>query len=462
MTLLPRLIERKRDGGRLAPHDWEGLAREYAQGKVPDYQMAAFLMAAYLNGLDRDETSSLTRAMLESGSRLDFSGLGMARVDKHSTGGVGDKVSLVLAPLVASLGVAVPMMSGRSLGHTGGTLDKLESITGFRTKLSMSEAAQQVERIGCALIGQSEEIAPVDRKLYALRDATGTVESIPLIAASIMSKKLAEDLSGLVVDIKRGSGAFLPGLDRCIELAHLMIEIGGAYGCPVVALITAMDRPLGRACGNSLEVEEAIHALHGEGPPDLMEVTYSLGAEMLVLGGVARGIDEARRRMEVAISSGKAAEKFAQVIEAQGGDPGIVDDPSRLSQATVCEFYSAPKAGVISKVEPRSIGRGVIALGGGRPRMEDSIDHTVGFVIRGRPGDVVQAGEPIASIFARDEAGVAAGMAALSEAIVIAEEADPPLPLVSHKVSKEGVTTYESEPWVRTAEYPVYRGFGQV
>jgi pyrimidine-nucleoside phosphorylase len=459
VTLLSRLIERKRDGGRLAPHEWEGLARDYGEGRAPDYQMAAFLMAAYLNGLDRDETAALTQAMLDSGAKLDLSGLTIPRVDKHSTGGVGDKVSLVLAPLIASLGVAVPMMSGRGLGHTGGTLDKLESITGFRTDLTLEETQRQVVRLGCALIGQSSEIAPIDRKLYALRNATGTVESIPLIAASIMSKKLAEDLTGLVLDIKRGSGSFLPGLDRCIELAQLMIELGASHGCPVVALVTAMDRPLGRACGNSLEVEEAIHALHGEGPPDLMEVTYTLGAEMLILGGVARGIDDARRRMEIAISSGKAADRFRQIIEAQGGDGSIIDDPSRLPQASVCEFYSAPRHGVISRVEPRAIGRGIAALGGARQRMEDRIDHSVGFVIRGRPGDVVQAGEPIASIFARDEAGVAAGMAALSEAITIADEADPPLPLVSHKVTKDGVTTYEAEPWVRTAEYPVYRGF---
>jgi pyrimidine-nucleoside phosphorylase len=453
------LIERKRDGGRVAPHEWEGLARDYGEGKAPDYQMAAFLMAAYLNGLDRDETAGLTQAMLESGARLDLSGLGIPRVDKHSTGGVGDKVSLVLAPLIASLGVAVPMMSGRGLGHTGGTLDKLESIPGFRTDLTLAQTQQQVARLGCALIGQSTEIAPVDRKLYALRNATGTVDSIPLIAASIMSKKLAEDLTGLVLDIKRGSGSFLPALDRCVELAQLMIDLGASHGCPVVALITAMDRPLGRACGNALEVEEAIHALHGEGPPDLMEVTYTLGAEMLVLGGVAKGIDVARRRMEIAISSGKAADKFRQIVEAQGGDASVIDDPARLPQAKVCEFYSAPRHGVIARVEPRAIGRGIAALGGARQRMEDRIDPTVGFVIRGRPGDVVQTGEPIASIFARDEAGVAAGMAALSEAITLADEADPPLPLISHRVTKDGVALYESEPWVRTAEYPVYRGF---
>ena len=282
------LIERKRDGGRITPAEWRLLMSQYATDGVPDYQMAALAMAIYFNGLDRDEIGALTDAMLHSGAMLDLDHLTMARIDKHSTGGVGDKVSLVLAPLVACLGVAVPMMSGRGLGHTGGTLDKLESIPGFRTDLSLARATAQLEQIGCALIGQTREIAPADRRLYALRDATATVESIPLIAASIMSKKLAEGLTGLVLDVKQGSGAFLPELDRGLALARTMIDLGADYGCPVVVLITAMDRPLGRACGNALEVEEAIMALRGEGPPDLMAVTYALGAEMLVLAGVAK------------------------------------------------------------------------------------------------------------------------------------------------------------------------------
>ena len=454
--LAQRLIELKRDGGKLSPGQWEALARAYATGGMAEYQMAAFLMAAFLRGLDREEVGALTRVMLDSGQRLDLAHLAAGRIDKHSTGGVGDKVSLVLAPLVASLGVVVPMMSGRGLGHTGGTLDKLESIAGFRTRLSLAEARRQLDELGCALIGQSEEIAPLDRRLYALRDATCTVESIPLIAASIMSKKLAEGLTGLVLDIKRGSGGFLPDLDRGVELARLMIDLGAEHGCPVVALLTAMDRPLGRACGNALEVEEAIHALRGEGPPDLMQVTYALGAEMLVLGGVAPNADHARRKMEVAISNGRAAEMFQRIIAAQGGDPSVVDDPSRLPQAREVEIYSAPRGGVVARVEPRAVGRGVIALGGGRTRMEDAVDPSVGFVIRARPGDVVRLGEPLATIFARDEAGTAAGMASLAEAFVIADEAEPPLPLVSHRVTRAGVEPYEAEPWVRTAEFPVY------
>lgn len=455
--LATRLIEKKREGERLTAPEWEWLAHAYGSGSIPDYQMAAFLMAVYLKGMDREETRALTSAMLASGATLDLADLGMPRVDKHSTGGVGDKVSLLLAPLVSSVGVAVPMMSGRGLGHTGGTLDKLESIPGFRTTLSLAQVKAQMQQIGCALFGQSGEIAPVDRKLYSLRDATSTVESIPLIAASILSKKLAEGLTGLVLDIKRGSGGFMPQLDRGIELAREMIDIGAAHGCPVVALLTAMDRPLGRACGNALEVEEAIHALHGEGPPDVMEVTYTLGAEMLVLGGAARTVDEARRRLEVSISSGKALEQLQKIVEAQGGDPRVVDDPSRLPQAKAVEFYSAPRTGVVARVEPRAVGRGVTALGGGRQAMGDAIDPSVGFVIRARPGDVVQAGEPLATIFARDESGLVSGMASLAEAIVIADEADPPLPLVSHRVTKDGVTGHEAEPWVRTAEYPAFK-----
>ena len=434
-----RLIERKRDGGRIDAGEWRALANAYAAGHVPDYQMAAFLMACFLRGLDRTETHALTEAMLRSGDVLDLSDLGRPRIDKHSTGGVGDKVSIVPAPLIASLGVAVPMMSGRGLGHTGGTLDKLESIPGFRTDLSLAEARRELEALNCALIGQTAEIAPADRKMYALRDATGTVEAIPLIAASIMSKKLAEGLTGLVLDVKRGSGAFLPELDRGLELARTMIELGADHDTPVVALITAMDRPLGRACGNALEVEESILALRGEGPPDLMSVTYALGAEMLVLAGTVADHDSARRKMEQAIGTGRAAEHFQKIIEAQGGNPAVVDDPALLPQAAEVELYAAPRRGFISRVEPRAVGRGITALGGGRTTMEDRLDLSVGFMITARPGDWVEQGEPLASIFAGDRAGVESGRAALRNAITIADEADPPLPLVSHRISAAGV-----------------------
>ncbi|MGH7649766.1 MAG: thymidine phosphorylase, partial [Gemmatimonadaceae bacterium] len=369
--LVTRLIERKRDGGRLEPAEWNALIRSYVAGEVLDYQMAAMLMAIYLRGLDRIETASLTDAMRRSGAQLSLGDIASARVDKHSTGGVGDKTSLILAPLIASLGVAVPMMSGRGLGHTGGTLDKLESIPGMRTDLTLAAARAQVERIGCVLIGQTTEVAPADRRMYAMRDATATIESVPLIASSIMSKKLAEDLTGLVLDIKRGPGSFLRDLDQALDLAGAMVALGDAHGCEVVALLTAMDRPLGRAIGNALEVEEAIHALQGEGPPDLMAVTFALGAEMLQLGGVAAGGDEARRQMERAISSGAASRRFQEIIEAQGGNPGVVDDPSVLPQADECELFNAPRRGFVARIEPRTIGRGIIEMGGGRTKVED-------------------------------------------------------------------------------------------
>jgi pyrimidine-nucleoside phosphorylase len=436
--LIPSLIQHKRDGNAIPAGDWAHLVADYTAGKVPDYQMSALLMAVVFRGLAPEELAALTDAMLDSGDRLRFDGFPVPRVDKHSTGGVGDKVSLLLAPMVASCGVAVPMMSGRGLGHTGGTLDKLESIPGMRTGLSLRDARTQVERIGCAMLGQTPEIAPADRKLYALRDVTGTVESIPLISASIMSKKLAEDLNGLVLDVKTGSGAFIPDPARAIELATTMIGIGEARGCPTVALLTAMDRPLGRACGHSLEVEEALEGLQGLGPDDLMEVTYALGIEMLLLVGAASGRADARGKLEESVSSGRALETFGRIIEAQGGNRAVVDDPAILPQAGAVEVYRAPRSGVVAAVEPRRVGRAIMELGGGRVRIEDRVDPAVGFVITVKPGDAVRSGDPIASVFARDEAGVAGGLSALGEAIVIGDEGRL-TPLITHRITSRGV-----------------------
>ena len=439
MFVVP-LIERKRDGGALTPEQWSALVAAYTDGRVPDYQMSALLMAVVLRGLERQELAALTDAMLASGQRLAFDSWSTPRVDKHSTGGVGDKVSLVLAPLVAACGVAVPMMSGRGLGHTGGTLDKLEAIPGFRTALSLAEAKAQVMKLGCAMIGQTPEIAPADRRLYALRDVTGTVEAIPLIAASIMSKKLAEGLNALVLDVKRGSGAFLPSLEQSLELARTMITLGEDRGCPTVALLTALDRPLGRACGNALETEEAILTLRGEGPADLLEVTYALGSEMLLAAGVEKTSKKARQRLANALASGLAAEKFEQVIEAQGGNPKTLEDPSVLPQAKEVEVYAAPRTGVVTAVDPRTIGRAVVAMGGGRIKVEDEVDPTVGFVITVKPGDKVLAGEPIASVFARDPDGMKLAFEALGRAIVVGDKlTEPALPLISHRVSKHGI-----------------------
>ena len=432
-----RLIERKRDREEILPEEWARLITEYMAGSVPDYQMAALLMAVTLRGMSAAELTALTEAMLASGSRLDFHGWTTPRVDKHSTGGVGDKVSLVLAPLVASCGVAVPMMSGRALGHTGGTVDKLESITGFRTGLTLAQAQAQVAAVGCAMFSQSAEIAPADRRLYALRDVTGTVPSVPLIAASIMSKKLAEDLQGLVLDVKTGSGAFLADPAQALELARTMVAIGEGHGCRTVALLTAMDRPLGRACGNALEVEEALIALEGKGPEDLLEVTLTLGVEMLLLAGVAGDAAEAGRQLRDAIDSGRALDCFRRIIEAQNGNPAVVDDPGLLPQARAVEIYEAPQAGSVRRVDPRPIGQAIVEMGGGRRRLEDAVDHSVGFVITAKPGRSVAAGEPIASVFARDEAGIALGMAALGSAIEIGEPAEVPR-LISARVTAGG------------------------
>jgi pyrimidine-nucleoside phosphorylase len=437
--VIPSLIECKRDGGELAPGTWTALVRAYAAGEVPDYQMSALLMAVVWRGLSPAELAELTAAMLASGDRLRFEGWAVPRVDKHSTGGVGDKTSILLAPMLACCGAAVPMMSGRGLGHTGGTLDKLESIPGFTTRLPLPAAVAQVRRLGSAMFGQTPEIAPVDQRLYALRDVTGTVPSISLIAASIMSKKLAEGLDALVLDVKAGSGAFLPDEADAIGLARTMIGLGESNGVRTVALVTAMDRPLGHACGNALEMEECLLALRGEAPDDLMEVTLALGAEMLLAAGLERDRAAARRQLQATIDSGEARRKFSEIVEAQGGNPAVVDDPAALPQAPRSAVYVAPSAGVVTAVRPRPIGHGINAMGGGRGRVEDAVDPSVGFVITVRPGDRVAAGQPLATIHARDRAGLEAGEAALTEAIVIGGEPLPLRPLVSHRVTTTGV-----------------------
>jgi len=435
--MVPRLIERKRDGGVLTAAEWEALIRGYVDGIVPDYQMAALAMAVIFRGLEDAELVALTRAMLHSGARFELGDLDRPRVDKHSIGGVGDKTSLLLAPMLACLDVAVPMISGRGLGHTGGTLDKLEAIPGFRTGLSLAEARRQLERIGVVMVGQTPELVPADRKLYALRDVTGTVESIPLISASIMSKKLAESLTGLVLDIKTGSGAFITDPAQSLILAQTMIQLGEASGCRTIGLLTAMDRPLGVACGNALEVAEAIRGLRGSGPADLMEVTFALGAEMLIAGGVTADRSEARRRVEQVVSSGAALERFRGMVEAQGGDPRVVDDSGRLPRAPVRREVTAGRAGTVSRVEPRPIGQAIVALGGGRMRTEDSVDPAVGFEIRVRPGQRVSAADLVAVVHARSEADADRAEASLAAAIQVGDGSQP-LPLISHRVTAAG------------------------
>ncbi len=435
--MVPRLIERKRDGGVLTAAEWQGLIAGYVADRIPDYQMAALAMAILFRGLADDELVALTQAMRESGEQFHLGDLDRPRVDKHSIGGVGDKTSLLLAPMLACLDVTVPMISGRGLGHTGGTLDKLESIPGFRTGLSLAEARRQIERIGVAMVGQTPQLVPADRKLYALRDVTGTVESIPLIAASIMSKKLAESLTGLVLDIKTGSGAFIRNPTDSQVLARTMIELGEASECRTIGLLTAMDRPLGVACGNALEVEESIQGLSGSGPPDLMEVTFALGVEMVVAAGIESNRAIARTRLEALVASGAALERFGLLIEAQGGDRRVIDEPSRLPVAPVVQEIAAEADGVIGTVEPRAIGHVVVALGGGRSRTDEVIDPAVGVRVLVKPGAVIQAGQILATVHARTNTAAQHAAEAVRKAIDFGI-ADP-LPLVSHRVTKDGV-----------------------
>ena len=438
--LIPtRVIERKRDGERLEPEELEGFLGAYLAGDVPDYQMSALLMAVFFRGLDPDETEVLVRTMLESGNTLDLSYLGAPRVDKHSTGGVGDKVSLVLAPLVASLGIFVPMMSGRGLGHTTGTLDKLEAIPGFRTALGLDEFRRVLEEVGCAMIGQTAEIAPLDRRLYALRDVTGTVPVIQLIAASIMSKKLAEGLTGLLLDVKVGSGAFIPEGDRARELARLMVEIGARRGVPTVALLTAMDRPLGVALGNGLETAEAIACLRGGGPPDLRELVLTEAAEMVCLADPAADAGDARTQVEGQLDSGAALECFGRLIEAQGGDRSIVDEPHRLHTAPHRAEVRASKGGVVAAVAPRPLGDCIVRLGGGRVTIDQTIHPGVGFEVFARPGQELAKGELLGVAHARTRSDAELGARTLRACVATLESGGSraQLPLLVDRVTTQ-------------------------
>ena len=393
------VIRKKRDGGELSRSEIESLVNAYTTGDIPDYQVSAWLMAVVLRGMTRAETAALTDAMLRSGEVLDLSSLSAKKVDKHSTGGVGDKTSLVLAPLAAAAGVAVPMISGRGLGHTGGTLDKLEAIPGFNVNLPVAQFRRVLESCGCAMIGQTAEIAPADRKLYALRDVTGTVESPYLICASIMSKKLAEGIDALVLDVKTGSGAFMKSEEDAAFLAELMVETGERMGKQVVALITDMDQPLGCMIGNALEVVEVVDVLRGEGPEDLRQLCLELAGWMLHLGGVCATVAEGKMRSEKLISSGKALEKFRKMVELQGGDPRVIDDPKKLPQAQHTMRISSPRGGYLASLQCEQIGTACVVLGGGRERKEDSVDPTVGIVLHQKVGDAISAGEPLATIY---------------------------------------------------------------
>jgi pyrimidine-nucleoside phosphorylase len=401
------VIRKKRDGFELAQAEIEGLVNAYTEGSIPDYQVSAWLMAVVLKGMTRPETAALTDAMLHSGDVLDLSSLPRRKVDKHSTGGVGDKTSLVLAPLAAVAGVAVPMISGRGLGHTGGTLDKLEAIPGFNVNLSVAEFRRVLKVCGCAMIGQTAEIAPADRKLYALRDVTGTVESPYLICASIMSKKLAEGIDALVLDVKSGSGAFMKNEKDAAFLAELMVETGERMGKRVVALITDMDQPLGNMIGNALEVVEVVKILRGGGPEDLRELCLELAGWMLHLGGVSKTVAEGKQESAKLISSGKALERFRQMVELQGGDARVIDDVKRLPQAQHTMQVASAKTGYIASMQCEQIGTACVILGGGRERKEDAVDPAVGIVLHKKVGDQLASGEAIATIYYNGEAQAA-------------------------------------------------------
>ena len=424
------LIEKKRDGGELSAEEIGWLVGRYTEGFVTDYQMAAMTMAIYFTGMTTQELTAWTEAMLHSGEVLDLRGVSGVKIDKHSTGGVGDKVSIPLVPMVAAAGVKVPMISGRGLGHTGGTLDKLEAIPGFSTAVNPKRFSAQLEKIGLVLAGQSKSLVPADRKLYALRDASGTVESNSLIASSIMSKKLAEDLDGLVLDVKVGRGAFMHEITRARALARKMVALGAAHKVPVVALLTPMDQPLGREVGNASEIAESLQVLRGEGPEDVTEIILRLGTVMLLLGGVARDETSARELLEQTIADGSALEKFAQVIEAQGGDPGIIDEPERLPQPGHRTHVPSPRSGVVTRCDALSIGLGALRLGAGRERKEDTIDPAVGITLLAKVGDTVAEGEPLATISWNDAERLEAATKVLETAWEIGDEAPPAIPAV--------------------------------
>jgi pyrimidine-nucleoside phosphorylase len=416
------IIRKKRLAQALDPAEIAAMVEGIATGEVADYQWAALLMAILWRGMDAGETAALTDAMIRSGTIVDLSSIPGRKVDKHSTGGVGDKTSLILAPIAAAAGVPVPMVSGRGLGHTGGTLDKLESIPGFRVDLDLRRYREVLASCGLVLIGQTAEIAPADKYLYAMRDATATVESIPLIAASIMSKKLAEGIDGLVLDVKTGGGAFMERLDDSRALARAMCEIGWGLGKSVVALITRMDQPLGCAVGNAVEVAESIECLRGGGPDDLVSLSIELAAEMVVMAGLAGSLDEAKETCRRTIADGSALSTFGRLIEAQGGDPRVIDDPSILPEPRRTIWAKSDRSGFVRALSARPVGHATMLLGAGRTRMDSPVDHAVGVILHKRVGDAVTRGEPMFNLLVNDEAQVPEAEALIRDAYTIAEE----------------------------------------
>ena len=436
------IIRAKRDGRALTRDQIAWMVRGASDGSIPDYQLSAWLMAVWLRGMTPAETAALTEAMVESGVRVDLSHVPGVKVDKHSTGGVGDKTSLILAPLVTACGVPVPMMSGRGLGHTGGTLDKLESIAGFRTRLTLDEYRAQVAAIGCALIGQTDEVAPADRTLYALRDVTGTVESLPLICASILSKKIAEGIDALVLDVKTGSGAFMAREDDARALADALVGLAERSGLKVAALLTQMDEPLGRMVGNALEVRECVEILAGgAGPSDLVDLSIELAALMVWLGTPGSSLAEARQAVRGALASGKGLATFRAIVERQGGDVRMIDDVSALPAAPVVRPFVATRAGHVARIDAGLVGRAAVQLGAGRARAEDTVDPAVGFEIVAPSGTFVATGDPVIVVHARRREDADAVQALLAQAVTIADAAPPRPPLIVDRLGLARGTT---------------------
>lgn len=424
------LIEKKRDGGRLSEEAIDWLISAYTDGSIPDYQMAAMTMAIFFQGLDEDELTAWTAAMLDSGDTMSFDQIAAPKVDKHSTGGVGDKISIPLAPLVAACGIAIPMVSGRALGHTGGTLDKLESIPGFTAELDEVRFDQILEKHGLVIAAASETVVPADRKLYALRDATGTVSSIPLIASSIMSKKLAEGLEGLVLDVKTGSGAFMPDLTRARQLAETMVTIGESHEVSTVALLTAMDQPLGIEVGNANEIKESVAVLRGEGPADVTELTLALGEVMLELAGVEGGRD----LLDETIVTGRALQKLIDVTEAHGGNGAAVEDPTLLPSAEHTETVAAPRSGYVSRCDAHTVGITATRLGAGRERKGEDVDHSVGITLEAKVGSWVEKGDTLALVHHNSHEKWESHRETLAAAWVISDEAPPESPLIIERI----------------------------
>ncbi len=430
------IIAKKRDGKKLTLSELEFMVSGFVKEEIPDCQMAAFLMACYIKGLDIEETVTLTQVMASSGEQIDLSSISGVKVDKHSTGGVGDKTTLVLTPLVASVGVPVAKMSGRSLGHTGGTLDKLESIPGYKVSLSMEEFVGQVMRIGLAVIGTGENINPADKKIYALRDVTATISSLPLIASSIMSKKIAGGAEAIVLDVKVGSGAFMKSQKEAEEIAKLMADIGKKAERKTVAVITNMDEPLGFAVGNALEVREAIETLKGKGPKDLEELCLELGAQMLLLAKKAGDLSEAKSMLKEVITSGKALDKFSQWIVAQGGDGSVTESYRCLPQAKIVSDYLAKESGYIFSVNAEEVGRAAMILGAGRESKKDKVDLAVGLVFKKKVGDYAEKGEVLVEIYANDMEKLDQADTIIDNAINIEKEKPKKKPLVLSTVKE--------------------------